>query len=94
MARDIRNGARLFPNRNIVQPGNMIGRGAAAPTENIQKSSFEKFINDGGHFFRRLIIFAKFIGQTRIRVDADMGVGNPRHFGDIGAHIRGAERTI
>ena len=44
--------------------------------------------------FRRLVILAELVRQSGIRIGADPGIGDARQFGDIGAQLVGAERTV
>ena len=69
-------------------------RRAATAADHIQESSGGEFFENFGHIFRRFIVFAEGIRQPGIRMQADMSVGNPREFLDIGPQIFGAERAV
>ena len=43
---------------------------------------------------RALVVMAEGVGQARIGIGADQRVGDARQFGDVGAHLLGAERAI
>ena len=72
----------------------MLRRGAATTAENIDQPGFGKFTDNHRHFIGQLIIFAKLIGQTGIRINADIGIGNAGDFRHIGTHFVSPERAI
>ena len=92
--RGCRNGAWAFFRRRRCNGFNMVGRGAATTAENIDQSGFGKFTDNHRHFIGQLVIFAKLIGQTGIRINADIGIGDAGDFRHIGTHFVSPERAI
>ena len=45
------------------------------PPTMLSKPSCGEFSQDGGHHFRRFVVFAKLVGQPGVGIDADVGVG-------------------
>src|SRR6202012_5361502 len=41
-----------------------------------------------------LVVLAKGVGQAGVRVAGDVGVRDPRHLGDVGPHLRGAQGAV
>ena len=72
----------------------MIRRRAAAATHHVDEAAGGEFSEDGRRFLGRFIIAAEGIRQTRVRVGADIGVGDARHFLDMRAQLPAAERAI
>ena len=57
-----------MPGGGLGNSADVVGRGAAAATDDVHKAVLQKAFNYGGHLLRRLVVFAKFVGQARIRV--------------------------
>ena len=69
-------------------------RGAAATTDNIQQSSLGEFRKNRRHLVGRFVVTTQFVGQARVGVGRNQGVGRPADFFDKGPHGRGAQGAI
>ena len=47
-----------------------------------------------GGFVRAFVVLAERIGQTGVRIAADVALGQPRQLGEIRAHVARAERAV
>ena len=74
--------------------GDVIGRGAAAAADDVDKAGGREFADQAGHECRALVVLAEFVGQARIWVGADQRIGDAADVGDMGAQILGAERAV
>ncbi len=72
----------------------VLGRRAAAAAEDVDQAALGELLDDGCGLVRRLVVLAKSVGQPRIRVARDVAVGEPGELGEIGPHLRGAERAV
>ncbi len=46
------------------------------------------------HVLGRVVVFAEFVGQAGVGIEADRAVGDPRQFLDPGSDFGGAERAV
>ncbi|SKZ26897.1 Uncharacterised protein [Mycobacteroides abscessus subsp. abscessus] len=72
----------------------MGGRGTAAPADQIDQTGLGELGKVTGLVLRRLVVLAEGVGQARVRIAGDEGVGDTRHLSDIGPHLRGAQGTV
>ena len=70
------------PRRNAVdsflQRTYVVWSRTATSTHEINQSAIREFADNIGHFLRRLVVLAKFIGQACIRVRADARISDFR----------------
>ena len=74
--------------------GDVVGRGAAAPADEVEEAGVGELREDRGRLVGRLVVLAEGVGQAGVGVDADERVGEPRQLGDVGAHVAGAEGAV
>ncbi len=86
--------ARLVRRDRGCNRGDMIGRGAAAAADDVDKATTCEFADQARHIFRALVILAEFVGQSGIRIGAHQRVGDAADIGDMGAQVLGAERAV
>ena len=72
----------------------MLGRRTAAAADDVDEARIGEFAEMARHVFRALVVMAKLVRQTGVRIGADERVADPCQFGDMGAHLRPAERAV
>ena len=91
---DFRKGARRLVGHGLGNGTDVIGRGAAAAADDVDEAGRGEFADQSGHGVRAFVIMAEFVGQAGVGIGADERVGDASEFGDVGAHLFGAERAI
>ena len=74
--------------------GDVGRRGAAAAADEVDEAGLGELADDRGGLLRRLVVLAEGVGQPGVGVAGDERVGDPRHLGDVGPHLLGAERAV
>ncbi len=74
--------------------GDVGRRGAAAAADQVHVAGLGELADDRGGLLGRLVVLAERVGQPGVGVAGDERVGDPRHLGDVGAHLLGAERAV
>ena len=69
-------------------------RRAAAAADDIDETARREFADRLGHLLWSLVVFAERIRQTRIRMSADVALGDLRKRINVCAQFRRAERAI
>ena len=69
-------------------------RRAAAAADKVDQTGLGEIGDVAGLTLRGLVVFAEGVGQSCVRVAGHEGVGDPRHLGDIGPHLRRTERAV
>ena len=72
----------------------MRGRRAAAAADDIDKPRLRELADERGHIFGALVIKAELVRQAGVGIGADERIGDPGEFGEMGAHLAGAERAV
>ena len=70
------------------------GRRAAAAANDIHEAAFGEFAQNMRRYPRRFVIFAKFVGQPRIWVDADVSVSDAADFLQVRTHLPRAQGAV
>ena len=70
------------------------GRRAAAAADEIQMAGMRELAEHLGGVLGRFVVFAEGIGQTGVRIHADVGIREPRQLFDVGTKLFDAERAI
>ena len=86
IARLLRNVARGHARNRLAERLDM-GGGAAAAADDIDQTGAGELADHRGHFFRRLVIAAEFVGQSGVWMRAYQRIGSAREIGDIGAQF-------
>jgi len=86
--------ARRRIGHRLGDHADVLGRRAAAAADNIDQPALGEFGHNPGHFFRRLVVFAKLVGQPGVGVRGDEGIGFVGQFGQIRAQLFGAQRAV
>ena len=90
----MRNGARWLALDCAGNRANVFGRRAAAAADDVDEAGRGEFADRRRHLLWPLVIVAEFVRQSGIGIDANQGVGDMGQFGNVGAHLRSAERAI
>ena len=85
---------RCLPSTARGDRGDVVGRGAAAAADQVDEAGLGELADDRGGLVGRLVVLAERVGQAGVGVAGDEGVGDPRHLGDVGPHLLGAERAV
>ena len=72
----------------------MPGGRSAASADDIDQPLIDEGLHVSRHLFRRFVVLAKRIGETRVGVGADIKRSNSRKLSEMGLHILGPERAI
>ena len=72
----------------------MLRRGAAAPSDDVDESRFGEPGDLGSHVSRRVVVLSEFVGQSGIGIDAYVALGDSRQRLDEGAHLLRTERAV
>ena len=70
------------------------GRGAAAAAHDVDEARAREFADLRGHVFRRVVVAAEFVGQTRVGMHADQRIGHGGKLVHILAQFLGAQCAI
>ncbi len=73
---------------------NVIGRGPAAAADDVHEAALGELADQGPGFFRELVVLAERVGKPRVRVAADVALGDAREIGEIGPHVARAEGAV
>ena len=92
--RDLRQLARRFALDDLGDLGDVRRRRSAAPTDQVDQAGLGELGDVAGLSLRGLVVLAERVGQAGVRVAGDEGVRDPRHLGDVGPHLRRAERAV
>ena len=71
-----------------------VGRRAAAAADQVDEPGLGELGEEGRGLLGRLVVLAEGVGEPGVGVAGDEGVRDPRHLGDVGAHLLGAERAV
>ncbi len=91
---DCGDDARLVRRHRRGNRGDMVGRGAAAAADDVDKATGGELADQPRHVFRALVVLAELVGQSGIRIGAHQRVGDPADVGDMGAQVFRAERAV
>ena len=69
-------------------------RRTTTTTDYIYEAGVGELGQNLSHVLRCVVVFSEFIGQTGVRVDAGIYLGDPGHLFYVGSKIVGTERTI
>jgi hypothetical protein len=72
----------------------VLGRGAAAATEDVDQAGVGELADDRGHLVGGLVVLAEGVGQPGVGVAGDEAVGEPAQLGDVLTHLGGTERAV
>ena len=72
----------------------MVRGGAAAAANNIQEAALGELVELGGHVRGRFVVFAHFVGEASVGIDANERVRDARQLVHVGQHLVGAECTV
>ena len=72
----------------------MLGRRAAAAADDVHKAGLGEFAKQFGHVFRAFVVITELVGQARVRISANEGVGEPAKLVDMRAHLARAQRAV
>ncbi len=72
----------------------VLGRRAAATTHDVDEPAGRVLAHQVGCLARGFVVFAECIRQTRIRIGADVRVGDARELLDVRAQLPGAQRAV
>ncbi len=81
----VRNLARGQVLDRAVDGGDMLGGGTTAATDDVDQATAREFGDDLGHLLGGLVVLAELVGQARVGVSRDEGVGLGRQLLDVGA---------
>ena len=74
--------------------GDVLGRRAAAAADEVDETRLGELADDAGGLVGRLVVLTEGVGQPGVGVAGDERVGQPRHLGDVGPHLLGAEGAV
>ena len=90
----LRGNMRLSVSYKIWKQGDVSGGRSAASTDDIDQPLIDEGLHVSRHLFRRFVVLAKRVGETRVGVGADIKRSNSRKLSEMGLHILGPERAI
>ncbi len=73
---------------------NVFGRRAAAAADEIHQAARCELGQHGGGHFRGLVVLAKSVRQSRVRIRADAGVSQTRELRDVRTELACAQGAI
>ncbi|CAB4945373.1 unannotated protein [freshwater metagenome] len=74
--------------------GDVVRRGAAAATDEVEEASLGELGQDRRRLVGRLVVLAERVGQSGVGVDRDEGVREARELRDVGAHVARAQCAV
>ena len=74
--------------------GDVRRRCATTAADQVDQAGLGEIGNVAGLTLRRLVVLAEGVGQSGVRVAGHEGVGDPRHLGDVGPHLRRTECAV
>ena len=90
--------ARHFPRSHALDNardlGDMRRRCSATTADQVDQAGLSELGEVAGLMLRRLVVFAKGVGQAGVGVTGDESVGDPRQLGDVGPHLGCAESAV
>ena len=92
--RDLRDRARGQFGHGGGDRGDVVGCRSAAAADDIDQPLSREIGDLARHRGGAFIVFAHFVGQTRVRIGADQGVGDLGQFGQVRAHRVGAKGAV
>ena len=87
-------GARADTGQRLAHRPDVLRRRAAAAAGQIQQPLPRHRFQRGRHLLRRLGVFAQFVGQTGVGVDAHGQFGDPRQFAHVRMQLGRAQRAV
>ena len=72
----------------------VVGRGAAAAADEVHQPARGELAEDLGSLLGRLVVLPEGVGQPGVRVAGHEAVGDPGELGEVGPHLRGAQRAV
>ena len=84
----------VLPRTGLGDRADVLGRGAAAAADDVDEPRIGELAEVPRHLLGALVIMAELVRQAGIRIGADQRVADPRHVGDMRAHLFGAERAV
>ncbi len=91
---DVRHLAGRVAGHRLANRRDVRRRGAAAAAHHVHEPGRGELAQHAGHRRRRVVVAAEGIGQARVGVHADAGVGDPRQLADVRAQVLRAERAV
>jgi hypothetical protein len=92
--RQPRRHARRKTRDRLADMGDVLGRGAAAATDDVDQSGLGKFAYQRCGLAGLLVVLAEGVRQAGIRIGADRHIGDARELLDIGAQLLRPERAV
>ncbi len=90
----LRNPPRLGAADGFGNSADVIGRRSTAAADQVEESRRSELAEHLRHVLGRVVVAAELVGQSRIGVAADVGLGDARQIVDIGPQLGSAERTV